>query len=205
MKDWWYYHKWYVICGIIFIFILTNLTGNAFGWFKKNPDIQIAYVGETRLPDETVNLVQDTFVSLIQDYNNDGEILVQINQFVSGNPDATDADSISYRQAALITLMGDINNCDSYFFLMENPEDVQMEFQVLAMPDGSCPSDTDFSIEDKVFQWKDCKLLSETDTSDSYKPLTGLYLGRRCFYNEKHSDYEDKCSRLWARLQGGLN
>ena len=52
MKNWWYYYKWYVICGAILILILINLIGNAFGWFKKAPDIQIAYIGKTKLPEE---------------------------------------------------------------------------------------------------------------------------------------------------------
>lgn len=204
MKNWWYYYKWYVVCGAIILLILIDLTGNAFGWFKKSPDIQIAYIGETKLSDDTVTVLKNTFASFADDYNNDGEILVQINQFASGNSEDTSVDAMSYRQASMIALMGDINNCDSYFFLMENPENVQMEFQVLAMPDGSCPDDTDFSTEGKVFQWKDCKLLSETKYRSSKKPLKDLYLGRRCFYNSKHSDYKDKCSQLWNTLQGEL-
>lgn len=96
---------------------------------------------------------------------------------------------------------------------MENPEDVQKEFQVLAMPDGSCPADTDFSIENKVFPWKGCKVLSErslgnytttlfgqTESGSNQELLEKLYLGRRCFYNKKHSKYADECSELWNKL-----
>ena len=114
--------------------------------------------------------------------------------------------------------MGDINDCESYFFLMEKPEEVQKEFQVLAMPDGSCPDDTDFSSEDKVFQWKSCGLLSElelgnytttvlgqTESGSNQELLSDLYLGRRCFYNKKQTKYADKCGQLWNILQGGLN
>lgn len=213
MKNWWYYYKWYVVCGTILILILINLISNAFGWFRKSPDIQIAYIGETRLPKDTVAALENIFASLAGDYNHDGEIKVQVNQFVSGSPDETDADAISYKQASTIALMGDINDCESYFFLMENPEDVQKEFQVLAMPDGSCPADTDFSIENKVFPWKGCKVLSErslgnytttlfgqTESGSNQELLEKLYLGRRCFYNKKYSKYADECSELWNKL-----
>lgn len=217
MKNWWHYYKWYVICGAILLFILADLMGNAFGWFKKSPDIQIAYIGDTALPGDTVTALKNVFASFAEDYNHDGETLIQINQFVSGNPDETDADAASYRQASMITLMGDINDCESYFFLMEDPDDVQREFQVLAMPDGSCPGDTDFSTEGKVFQWKSCKNLSQTDlgsytttvlgqteSGSNQEILANLYLGRRCFYDERRSAYADECSRLWDTLQGGL-
>lgn len=213
MKNWWYYYKWYVVCGTILILILINLISNAFGRLRKSPDIQIAYIGETRLPKDTVAALENIFASLAGDYNHDGEIKIQVNQFVSGSPDETDADAISYKQASTIALMGDINDCESYFFLMENPEDVQKEFQVLAMPDGSCPADTDFSIENKVFPWKGCKVLSEkslgnytttlfgqTESGSNQELLEKLYLGRRCFYNKKHSKYADECSELWNKL-----
>lgn len=218
MKNWWYYYKWYVICGGVLFCISIHLIGNAFGWFKKTPDIQIAYIGETRLPDDTVSALENAFAYLAGDYNHDGETLVQINQFIKGSPNDKDADIISYRQALTIALMGDINDCESYFFLMEKPEEVQKEFQVLAMPDGSCPDDTDFSSEDKVFQWKSCGLLSElelgnytttvlgqTESGSNQELLSYLYLGRRCFYNKKQTKYADKCGQLWNILQGGLN
>jgi len=218
MKNWWHYYKWYVVCGILLLFILADLIGNALGLFKKSPDIQIAYVGETSLPEDTVAALQDAFAAFAEDYNHDGEVLIQVNQFVSGNPSDTDADTASYRQASMITLMGDINDCESYFFLMENPDDIQKEFQVLAMPDGSCPDAADFSAEGKTFQWKSCRLLSEmnlgsynttllgeTQSGSNQELLADLYLGRRCFYDERRSDHSDACSKLWDTLQGGCN
>ena len=78
MKNWWYYYKWYVICGGVLFCISIHLIGNAFGWFKKTPDIQIAYIGETRLPDDTVSALENAFAYLAGDYNHDGETLVQI-------------------------------------------------------------------------------------------------------------------------------
>ena len=213
MKNWWYYYKWYVICGAILILILINLIGNAFGWFKKAPDIQIAYIGKTKLPEDTVAALENAFASLADDYNHDGETRIQVNQFVSGSPDANDADALSYQQASMVALTGDINDCESYFFLMETPEDVQKEFQVLAMPDGSCPDDTDFSTDNKVFQWKTCRSLSEKDlgnytttlfgqtkSGSNQELLANLYLGRRCFYNKKHSRHAEECSELWNTL-----
>jgi hypothetical protein len=122
-----------------------NLTAGYFGWFQKKPDLQIAYVGSVKLPDDTVASLEQIFASLAEDYNGDGSILVQVNQYVSGSPELSDAESASYRYAAEVTLIGDINDCESYFFLMELPEDFQRTYQILAMPDGSCPDDLDFS------------------------------------------------------------
>ena len=159
MKNWWYYHKWYVICGALLLFIFVERIGNALGWFQKSPDIQIAYVGEAPLPEDTVIALEKAFSSFAGDYNQDGEILVQVHQFAGGNPENADAETTQYRQASEIALIGDINDCESYFFLMEHPEDFQKNFQILAMPDGSCPDVSDLSAEDKIFQWNSCSLL----------------------------------------------
>lgn len=216
MKNWWYYYKWYVICGIVLAVILIRLLGNAFGLFKRSPDVQIAYVGESALPADTVSALENAFSSLAGDYNQDGEVLIQVNQYVSGNKKDMDADTLSYRQASMITLMADINDCESYFFLMEDAEDVQREFQVLAMPDGTCPPAADFSARDKAFPWDSFHLLSEMDlgsytttilgqssSGSNQELLSGLYLGRRCFYNEQRCKHSEECSNLWDTLQGG--
>jgi len=183
MKNWWYYHKWYVICGVILFFITIDLIGNKLGWFKDEPDIQIAYIGDNPLPEDTAASVEQTFSSLADDYNHDGKVLIKINQFVSG-ASVGDIESLSYQQATEIALIGDIDDCASYFFLTEEPDKLQREFQILALPDGSCPAEYDLSADDKVIPW------------DSL-----LYLGRRCFYSEKHTPYEDECSQIWDTLQ----
>lgn len=217
MKNWWYYYKWYVICGLFLIFIFINLIGNTFGWFKESPDIQIAYVGESLLSEDTIKALKKAFSSLGGDYNHDGKILVQINQFITGNSKNADMETIAYQQTSEIALIGDINDCESYFFLIENPAYFQKQFQILAAPDGSCPNAFDYSIENKVFQWKSCSLLSEMElgsytvsvlgeliSGNNQEILSELYLGRRCFYNQKYSANSEECSQLWNTLTGGL-
>lgn len=215
MKNWWYYHKWYVICGILILFICIDLAKNAFGWFEKTPDIQIAYVGESLLPTDTVEAVQDVFSSLVKDYNHDGEIIVQVNQFIDGTP--KDAETAEYQQASELKLIGDINDCESYFFLLENPDDFQKDFQILAMPNGSCPDTSDLSTDNKVFQWESCSLLSEKNLGSYSVTLLGqqtfgnnqeilskLYIGRRYFYDKKHSTNLKECNQLWNKLKEGV-
>lgn len=198
-KNWWYYNKWYVICGVILLGIVINIAGNALGWWTKAPDLQIAYIGKTELPSEAVSALEDAFGSLASDFNGDGEIIVRINQYISGSQSA-DPDMLRYQYASEVTLIGDISDCESYFFLMEDPTQFQRSFQLLAAADGSCPADGDFSIEDKVILWSDCPLLVKTDSGNSQELLSGLFIGRRCFVTEDRTDYADKCSALWDML-----
>lgn len=212
MKNWWYYHKWYVIIGIILFLIACNLIGNALGLFQKSPDLQIAYVGKAPLPPNAAAAIQEAFTSLAADYNHDGEILVQVNQYINGNDDK-DIDTAYYQYASEITLIGDISDCDSYFFLLEDPVDFQRTYQLLAAADGNCPEQSDYGTADKIFQWSDCPVLAEmelgtyTDTSlgqttigSNQDILSKLYLGRRCFYTDAVTEHIGECSKLWDTL-----
>lgn len=217
-KNWWHYYKWYVICGIILAGIACNLAGNALGLWQPAPDFQIAYVGETALPKDTVSALENAFASMGQDngfdldFNRDGKVIVKVNQY-AGNSQSADSDAHYYGTAAEITLIGDISDCDSYFFLLENPDSFQQTHQLLANPDGSCPDKADDSVSDKVLLWSDTPVLSELElgsysaslfgqrtTGDSQELLARLYLGRRCFYNDTMTDNAEQCSALWNLL-----
>lgn len=211
-KNWWYYYKWYVICGIILLGIACDLIGNALGLWQPSPDFQIAYVGETALPQDTITALESAFASIAGDFNGDGKIIVQINQYAKDSQ-STDSDAVYYGTASEITLIGDISDCESYFFLMDNPESFQKEHQLLARPDGSCPDEADDSIDDKVLLWADCPTLSEQElgsysvnvlgqyiTGNNQDLLSGLYIGRRCFYTDARTDNAEQCSALWETL-----
>lgn len=211
-KNWWYYYKWYVIIGVILLAVALDLIANALGLFTKSPDLQIAYVGKTPLPKDTVSALQQTFTALAGDYNHDGEVIVQINQYFNDNQ-TTDVDTAYYQYASEITLIGDISDCESYLFLLEDPQDFQRQYQLLALPDGSCPDKADYSVEDKVIAWSDCAVLANMDlgsyteisiegtvTGSNSELLAGFSLGRRCFYTDAVTDNLHECSDLWDML-----
>lgn len=214
MKNWWYYYKYYVICGIFLIGITCRLIGNALGLWEKSPDIQIAYIGKTELPKDTITALEKSFSSIISDFNKDGKIIVKIHSYLSDS-ESSDPETAYYEYGSEITLIGDITDCESYFFLMEDPESFQKKYQILASFDGSCPKKFDDSIEDKVIAWKDCPILSnmnlgsysittlgQTFSGNNQEILSNLFLGRRCFYTKNTSKNLEQCNQLWDFLGG---
>lgn len=189
-KNWWYYYKWYVVCGIIVLGITLDVLGSALGLWGKEPDFQVAYVGQEPLAEDSLAALEQTFAAIGGDFNGDGEIIVQINQYISGISHA-DPDAAYYEYADEVSLIGDITDCESYFFLTDDPVNLQRRFQILANMDGSCPDDKDYSAEGRVLAWSDCSLLNEAES------LANLYLGRRCFYNEDSTKHLEQCSDLW--------
>lgn len=214
-KNWWYYYKWYVVCGIVLFGIACNLIGSKLGLWSKAPDFQIAYVGKMELPQDTVSALEAAFSSIASDFNGDGEVVVQVNQYIDGVPNA-DVETAYYEYISETALIGDISACESYFFLMDDPARFQLEFQLLALPDGSCPEDRDYSVEDKTIAWTDCSILSQMElggystiimgleqSGDNQELLSPLYIGRRCFYTDAVTKNVDKCSELWDLLSLG--
>lgn len=117
-KNWWYYYKWYVLCGVILIGIAISWLGNALGLWQPAPDFQIAYVGEAVLPEDTVNALENALAALGEDleldldFNQDGKIIVKINQYPA-NSQIPDNDAHYYETAAEISLIGDISDGDT--------------------------------------------------------------------------------------------
>jgi hypothetical protein len=124
-----------------------------------------------------------------------------------------DSDYVYYEYASEISLIGDINDCDSYFFLTDDPSGLQRSVQIFANEDGSCPDDSDVSADGKVILWSDSALLSSLDlgtysttvlgenvTGDSSELVSGLYLGRRCFSSGKTTANLEECEALWKAI-----
>ena len=211
IRNWWYYYKWYVLIGLILLGILIYIAGNALGIWKRTPDLQIAYVGRAPLPEDTKDALEQAFASVADDYNKDGQVIVQINQYIdSGRETSSDP---AYEYGSEIALIGDITKGDSYIFLMDDPESFQLSWHILSAADGTKPQDTDYSTEDKVFLWSQSPVLSHLDlgtyhsntlgmeeTGSSQEWVSGLYVGRRYFSPDKTPPYETQYSQLWEHI-----
>ena len=195
-KNWWYYYKWYVVCGIIILLIVCDIISSRLGLLKKSPDFQIAYVGESELPPDTVSALEEAFASLADDFNGDGEVIVQVNQYTNSSENPV-PDMASFAYASEIALIGDIEVCESYFFLMEDPERIQEEYQVLAevIPWTDC---TAFAEMDLGFYSID--ILGQTITGNNQELLSKLFIGRRCFYSDTVTENAESCADLWNLL-----
>lgn len=191
-KNWWYYYKKHVIIGIVLTLICIELVCSFFGVGKVKPDYTLAYVGTASLPEEQLSGLKEALAALGKDENGDGEIVVAVNQYVSYN--TGDSDSVYYAQAAQAQLIADITGCDSYFFLLENPEQFQFDTHALRRLDGTLPADEDYSIEGT------CIPVAELPALAELFPDRELYLGRRGFWTEKTCDHMEGCDALWAGL-----
>lgn len=211
-NNWWHYHKWHVAAGAAVCLMAADLACNALGVGKVQPDYQIAYVGQSPLPDQTVTAVENAFASLGTDANGDGRTVVQLHQYLLTDDGGENAE---YAYANQVTLMGDLEDADSYFFLLEDDETFQADYAVLADASGALAEagEPPFTL-----RWADCPalagqelgsytqtLLGQEISGSSQNLLDGLTLARRGFWEGRTCDHQDACDDLWNALTKGAD
>lgn len=213
--NWWHYHKWHVVIGVVLLAIVIDIGKDVLGIGKVQPDYQIAYIGETVLPDDAVAALEKAIAALGEDCNGDGQVLVRVNQYVEADTEQ-DGDNAYYTYASQVTLMADLEDCDSYFFLLEAPDTFQQNYQILCNVDGSLPEAGDRDYKSCYLSWTDCPVLSGLElgsysyqvagqqvNGDSQELFSGLYVARRGFWTDLTVDHVEGCNALWETLTKG--
>lgn len=208
-KNWWHYHKWQVAAGLGLTCLAVYLACQALGVGQVRPDYQAAYVGTYALPEDTAAAVEAAFASLGEDLNGDGQVVVRLNQYPSG----TDLNTAAAGQT---TLMADLLECESYFFLLEDPEGFQQNYHALRRLDGTQQEEGPWTAEGTYLPWGQCPVLAGmelggyscelpggTAAGDNGELLSGLYLARRGFWTQKTTAHPEGCAALWDKLTEG--
>lgn len=209
-RNWWHYHKGQTIAAAAGLVILADIARSALGLGQVRPDYQIAYVGRDPLPEETAAAVEEAFAVLGGDANQDGQTVVQLHQYLT---DA--AEDAEYAYANQVALMGDLEDCDSCFFLLEDYETFQVQYAVLADAEGSIPGAAESPF---ALNWSDCpalagqelggytqEILGQEIRGDNQELLGPLYLARRGFEAGRSCENPDACDALWNALTKGAD
>lgn len=202
LANWFYYYKWWIVVWAVLLYIIGSILWNALGIGRTKPDYIFAYIGSNELPEACAASLETELASLGKDVNGDGRVTVELRQYTTNHSGDIET-AMYYNYAADVVLLADITNAESYFFLVEDAASLQNAYQILAQADGTPPEDGDYSAEDKVFLWSNCPVLSGLAVDQD--PLKGLYLGRRCFYDEEQAENRDADADLWEAITEGAH
>lgn len=216
-QNWWHYHKWHIVLGAVLLIAAVDIGRSALGIGEVRPDYQIAYVGTDVLPEDTVTALETALAGLGEDCNGDGDVVVQLNQYIeAGSANTENSDTAYYAYASEVTLMADLEDCESYFFILQDGETFQKGYQILSRLDGSLPDDQDNDFQDCYLRWPDCPILSGLELGDytelvadqevsgsNQELLSGMYFARRGFWGEKTCENVEGCEALWDKLTEG--
>lgn len=134
--------------------------------------------------------------------NGDGEVTVELQQYVSVN--TGDSDSLYYAHAAQTQLVADITECESYFFLLEDPAGFQRATHALCNLDGSLPQDGDETPDGKYVIWSECPVFARMALGTEEEAVSQLAFARRGFWTDKTVANAAQCAALWEVLMEGV-
>lgn len=197
-KNWLHYNWYWLVIGAVLLSIGASILWNALGIGRVKPDYVFAYIGHEAISDDEADAFREAVASLGRDVNGDGKVVVELKQYTQSRTEDIEM-MLYYGYAADTQLIADITKGDSYFFLVEEPDEVQRSFQIFADADGNAPDEYDHSTEDKVFLLKTCSRLSSLLTDDS--AIQKLWIGRRYYLNEKGGHEAD--AELWKLITEG--
>ena len=149
------------------------------------------------LTDEMRSAITSSFEEYGTDANGDGQIIVQLREYVVPDDGSVDEDMMTAQ------LTADINSCESFFFLMENAESFQYSFGLLRFLDGTLPSLEDYSVTNKIVALS--RLSAFSDHFETLSPkaasfLGGLTIGVRGFWTEKTCPHLEECEEVWDNI-----
>ncbi len=200
LANWFYYNKLWIVVWAVILSVVGSMLWNVLGIGQIRPDYIFAYIGSDELPEACAGDLERALADLGEDVNGDGRVAVELRQYATDR--SGDAETaMYYNYASDVVLAADITEAESYFFIVEDPADVQLAYQLFARADGTAPADDDFSVDDKVFPWSGCPILAGLGVDQ--EPLSGLYIGRRCFYSEKQAQGQEANDALWRTITEG--
>lgn len=214
-RNWWHYHWVMVLVAVIVAVILGWLIHDMF--FRVQPDVEIGYVGPQRLPEATVQSLQEALAPYCSDLNGDGQVVVQISEFTLDFATSESADPYSQLAGTTQLSAALTPGSDTHLFLIADPANFQAQTQSLQYTDGTLPDDAHINDWQKmVYRWSDCPLLAGLDLGDysnyiasaetagsSQDLLSGLYIGLRGDWEGKASASYTASADLWTALTAG--
>ncbi len=200
-RNWWHYNK-YIVIGVIAAVILgIDLFRTMAGFKTEKADIQIAAATSYQLPENAAEALSEAFSAYADDYDGNGKVNVRINLY-SLSDDSSTQEQMYYAYASQVTLVSDLETCESFIFLLDDPEQFQKMYEILSHTDGTLPKDGN-DYEQSVYAWKDLPALSSMDFSKyglSQKDFENLYIARRGFWTDRTSANPEKCEEFWKTV-----
>lgn len=216
--NWWHYHWMAVVVAVLAVVFGVWIIKDTV--FQTRPDVQVAYVGTSDLPTDTVTALQDALTPFCSDLNGDGKVVVQVDSYTVDFDAANENTDAYYQMAGVTRLSAELaSGGKTYIFLLEDPEGFEKSTGVLQYLDGTVDDDPETADPDwrkMVYRWTDCPVLTglELGSYDGYtlmddatgtnqSVLEHLYVGRRGVWDEKQAENYAHCAALWDALTAG--
>ena len=150
--NWWYYH-WGIVAAAAVLAISVVYVAHGL-LTAVDPDYTVAVVTAEALPDEAVQNLQSALEAYADDANNDGAVIVQVNNYTwSANASLTEQNQ---QMAGATQMNTDLANGESKIWILEDPEGFEAAYGALSEKLGS-------DWQTKLIMWSQQSALSKLD------------------------------------------
>ena len=134
--NWWHYHWMAVVVAVLVVVFGVWIIKDTV--FRTRPDVQVAYVGTSDLPIDTVTALQDALTPFCSDLNGDGKVVVQVDSYTVDFDAANESTDAYYQMAGVTRLSAELSSGGkTYIFLLEDPEGFETQTGALQYLDGT--------------------------------------------------------------------
>lgn len=218
-RNWWDYHKWHVVIGILCAILMLDLASDVMHNARNHPDYKIAYVGYTDLPDGVAEALEHGLAELGEDLNGNGRVQVELIEYLlydeaaAENPALEEQNAeLGYNNSMLLTM--NIEMVESMIWLLEEPEVFGSNYPILCHADGTLPGgETDAPL---YYQWAECPVLTGLELGtfeipmingmaegDCQMALEHLAVARRGLWDDGSNEMIEGAVRLWETMTEG--
>ena len=187
-KNWWEYHKIYVLIGV---FVLIAAAGFVWDMVSRvEPDYQIAFVSTRGVQDSVIEEISSRLEPLLPDRNKDRKVIVQVNSYVSSESDP-------YAYVTQMAISNDAMLGNSNVYIVEDLTDVQQRYLMFYQSDGTLPAEDATEFDCAGYAWKDCPTVADIDLGGEY------YITLRGWFDETQVKQNVGTEALWEVMTAG--
>jgi len=195
--NWWRYHWLHVLCGVLAVIVVCGVVWER--GHKERYDCSVALVTRYAVTPDEVASIQSALEAVCPDDNGDGEVHVAINAIqIDYTSTALDDAAIQVMTTNVDKLNSDFYTRQSGIFLLDDPENFQVNHQALTYLDGSLPPENAMDWENMVRPWSDWAGSKNVELDNCRGDQ--LWFARRIMTSEK-DEKAFACEQvLWDRM-----
>jgi len=160
-KHWWHYSRFIVLGVVIIIIVVTSIILSVLN--KPKPDYRVLLMTYEQYPNEMVDSVQDFLMTVADDRNGDGDVLVELNNYVLFIDEKNNGQyAFDMYDAARTRYATDVYYGESMIYLYDSASfSALYEDQLFVYNDGSTTEEGAKDYKNMMIPIGDCKLFAE--------------------------------------------
>lgn len=199
-RNWWHYHWKYLLLGLGAALIFGKIAYDHVT--KVEPDCSVALVTRYQTTSAEIASLQTALEAICPDSNGDGRVSVAINA-IQLNYTSTDmsAEAMKVMEANIDKLNFDFYTRQSGIFLLDDPENFQINSGAMSYLDGSDPTEGIADWKNMVHPWTDWAGSDQVEL-ETCQP-DRLWFGRRIILEDRDTQAFAGAQALWEALFPG--